>query len=1049
MTAPTTRRSTLVLVATCFLLSGFAALLYQTVWLRQFAILLGTSEQALAVILASYMGGLAIGSWVASKKLDRIRRPVWAYGVLEAGIAACAIAMPLGLALVGQLQVALFGGADQPPAAGSFGQVAFALASVFALILLPTAMMGATLPLLAKHVIHRDREIGPKIGLLYGINTFGAVAGTLAAAFLLLPNLGLMKTTWVGAAINLMIFALTWFAFRGVTASPNETETPTETATDSDPLTTRYRFVLAFALIAGAVSFCYEIIFTRMLSHLLGGSVYAFATMLAGFLLGIAIGGALASRLAIRRDKSVVWFIYAQGLAGLSAIFAYRSLVTASDLPLSDWGGPSATLSQVLVSVLILLPTAICIGATFPLATRILSSGPDDAATSSARVYFFNTLGGIAGAMLTGAMLLPALAYHGATAFAITVNACLAMAMVAVFQTRPVHLIGGIAVLIALAIFGPTEPESILRVSALTGEPMPGEMIFNEVGRSGTVTLFDQEGDVRFQTNGLPEAIVSPLGSSDPFRESAAWLGALPPLIRPEARSMLIVGLGGGVAAAYVPPRIDEIDVFELEPAVVRANEFIARRRDRDPLADPRVKIILNDGRNGLALTSKKYDTIVSQPSHPWTAGASHLYTDEFAATVKDRLTDDGVFLQWMNADFVSPALFRNLAATLLNNFDHVRIYEPVVDNMLFIASDGDIRPEQIDAPELPMNPADAAFYDQMGVRTPTHLLSMLRIDEPTLRDLVGDADIVTDERNLLAMKAPAMLTRLAEKETEKYLDDHAFGKTSPSTMRAICPSLDVLSFAMRQLDRGRKLTDEQAEVLFVDPVNRSIYLALQARGSGDMGAWSEHLVAATKANPADPRPAFLLLAHRSLGMINLPDASVEKLQSRLDERYAKLLSAVDALNENDLQKIYALDSHLAGFGTDEIGYELAVRMRLVWRLADTGPQQESNNRDALEIVDRAAPFLGVDALVPFRIASAVAAQRPRAGLVAAVAYAKSIVLQLTAPEKPSLRRMETLRSTLIKVRQLLDDQNAFRSLDKDDYDAAVNYIDKVIAGDV
>jgi hypothetical protein len=267
--------------------------------------------------------------------------------------------------------------------------------------------------------------------------------------------------------------------------------------------------------------------------------------------------------------------------------------------------------------------------------------------------------------------------------------------------------------------------------------------------------------------------------------------------------------------------------------------------------------------------------------------------------------------------------------------------------------------------------------------------------------------------------------------------------------MRELCPTLDVLSFAMRQLDRGRKLTELQAKKMFIDPVNRSIYLALQARGDGNTTTRNSYLVDKTKSNPNDPRPAFSLLANRSPGMIDLPDASIGKLRSRLDDRYGKLMSAVDALVTNDLGKVYDLDSHLASFGTNEIGYKLSVRMRLVWRLSDTGPEQKQHNAESLDLIAKAAPFLGIDAIVPFRIAAAIAAERPQVAIASAVVSAKSVVLQLTADEKPSLPKMETMRSTRIKCRQMLDDRNAFRSLGQTEYEVATTYIDKVIAGDV
>lgn len=1049
-------RVTFPLIAICFLLSGFAALLYEIVWLRQFAIILGTSEQALAVILASYMGGLSIGSWVAGRRVDHVRYPVWLYGLLEAGIAVCAIAMPWGLRSVEYLQVQLFGGAAEPPAAGSFSQTMFGLASAFTLILLPTAMMGATLPLLAKHVVHRNREVGPRIGVLYGINTFGAVAGTLAAAFVFLPNLGLKRTTWVGAAINFAIFALVWLLARRIAVTSGASSTTIERSGEgrskSSNEPSRYRLVLCFAALAGAVAFCYEIIFTRMLSHILGGSIYAFATMLAGFLLGIALGGTIASRLAIRRDRSVVALVYAQCLAGLCALSTYHLIDAVAGWSFTDWGGTSAMFSQVAVSILILLPTATCLGATFPLATRIFAHDQMDAAASAAKVYFWNTVGGIVGALLTGIVILPFYAYHGSTSVAILLNAGAAIALVLVMRAKLVHLAAGVLTLILLACWMPGIPDRVMRISALSGQQTRGELIFSSVGRSGTVTLFEQQGDVWFLTNGLPEAFVRSQGSSDPYADSEAWLGALPPLLRSTCDSMLIIGLGGGVAAAHVPPSVQEIDVFELEPAVVDANLFIRTLRERDPLADSRVKVILNDGRNGLALTSKKYDAIVSQPSHPWTAGASHLYTREFAETVHGRLKSDGIFLQWMNIKFVNPELFGSLAATLLDVFPHVRVYEPFPDNCLLVASAAPIRPEAVSQPALDVDPRNLAFYQEFGVQNPTHLLALLRIDEPELRAIANDADLITDESNLLAMQAPSLLSDEDAKESMKaFLNAHSIYRQSSTRIRENCPTLNPIAFAMRlQLKRGVTLDIQQTGELIGNNSETFLYRALIARIDGQTEQWADLLRKAADRRPRDPRPAFLLLAHSRLGMYeSLAELEAAELTSHLDERYKQLLTAVDALSRNDFDTMWQNDSQLASFSIDEVGYELAVRMRILWRIADTGSSRQLHNRQALQLISQTVPFQGEDALILFRVAAAMGADQPEAALACSVHYAKSVVDRIKSGEETQVSRLESLRTNVIKCHSIIANRQLFESVSKQRYSSALDYLNRVISGDI
>ena len=197
-----------IAVSACFFLSGFAALLYQIAWMRQISTVFGTSELAVATVLAAYMGGLAAGAAVAARMMHRIRRPILVYGVLEAVIAISAIAVPFLLQLAGLVYAWMFGGLEQPPDASGLGQSMFYLAVTFLVLAIPTGCMGATLPMVTRYAVHKDEDVGPRVGLLYSINTVGAIAGTLVAAFLLLPAFGLWGTILTGVAINLAVFGI-------------------------------------------------------------------------------------------------------------------------------------------------------------------------------------------------------------------------------------------------------------------------------------------------------------------------------------------------------------------------------------------------------------------------------------------------------------------------------------------------------------------------------------------------------------------------------------------------------------------------------------------------------------------------------------------------------------------------------------------------------------------------------------------------------------------------------------------------------------------------
>ena len=315
-------RLSLGLIFCCFFLSGFAALLYEVVWLRQFAIIFGTSEFALAVVLSAYLAGLSFGAAVAGRIIDRVKRPVLAYAILELVIACTAVAVPEALQFVRLTLIAIFGGQPEPTGAGSMLQLSFIIGSTFAIIMVPTMAMGATLPLLTRHAVRNESEVGNRVGLLYTINTLGAVVGILTAAFLLLPTWGMYATMLVGVVVNFLVFVLAVLAVLAVRLLRDSEREPPEIdgtqnvtvlasgeaaavpALDDAVRPLLSQLVLPIILLSGAVSFGWEIIWTRLLSHVLGGSIFAFATMLSSFLLGILIGSGFASRWAKTRRRA-------------------------------------------------------------------------------------------------------------------------------------------------------------------------------------------------------------------------------------------------------------------------------------------------------------------------------------------------------------------------------------------------------------------------------------------------------------------------------------------------------------------------------------------------------------------------------------------------------------------------------------------------------------------------------------------------------------------------------------------------------------------------
>ena len=955
-------------VLVCFLLSGFAALLYQTVWMREFAFVFGTSELAVATVLAGYMGGLALGSALAGRWSRRVRRPILVYGLLEGGIALCALGVPFALRGATALNVLLFGGHDAPPASGGLLRALFYLLASGLILLLPTALMGATLPLLARHAVRSEREIGGRIGLLYSINTAGAVAGAVCAAFLLLPALGLRGSVLVGVAVNGLVFLLAAGLQRGAAPPP----ALATTSARAEGLTLGVSWILPAIAVSGFVSFADEVLWTRLLGHLLGGSVYAFATMLASFLAGIALGSAVAARLATTPARAGRGFAVAE--LGI-ALFSLAAFAGLDGLPAlarrlgAGWQG--SPLANAGLAAAVLLPQTLCIGATFPLAVRILARSPDDAAPASARVYAWNTLGAIAGAVLAGFFVLPALGFAGTLRLGVGLNlglAALAGAL-AGSASRPL-LVAPTLGLLLLAVLRISEPWGLLRSSPLDATPAAGQVAFFAVGRSASVMLLDSPadpGELLLRTNGLPEASIQRRGGRPGRSGVTDWLGALPSLARPGTRRMLVIGLGGGLVLESIPPEVRHVDVIELEPEVVSANRAVGPERRLDPLLEPRIHLTENDARGALELTDARYDAIVSQPSHPWTSGASPLYTREFFSLVHGRLAPGGVFVQWIGLLFVDEPLLRSLVATLRDVFPHVRVYRPQPDAVLFLASDDPLPVEETARRALAAAPA---AFGELGLHAPEDVRAALALDDDGARSFAAGAPPTTDDRNLLEMRS-ARLARGAA--LGRAGCDRVLGPYAPAPPPS---GLDALLVVRRLLDRGNLDAAARLAAALPDSASRQTARGLVALARGEPGG-AALLDEVLRRDPAQ-REARLALLRLRRNALRDESPALAALAAPVAEPERAVLEAWRLDPSGGAAALAALDPRLARVAVESPYFADATRLRVEWRLA---AGDAARGREALALLDRLIPVAGNPSDLVQRARAAAQAGEPAVAL--------------------------------------------------------------------
>jgi spermidine synthase len=906
------------LLLLCFLLSGFAALLYQTAWTREFSFIFGTSEIAVAVVLAGYMGGLAVGSAIAARLAPRIRRPVLAYGVLELGIALSALAIPRGLQALTAAYVAVFSH-DLPTEPGALA-TGFRLAGAFLLMLIPTGLMGATLPLLARHAVRRDEEIGPRIGALYAINTAGAIGGTVVAAFLLLPALGLRQTVYIGALVNGVVFLAAAALARG---------TPAREAVPARHGAAVRRWVLPLMLLSGAVSFSYEVLWTRLLSQLLGGSLYAFATMLSSFLLGITLGSAIGGASARRVRSAAIGLALAElGVAvfGLAAFLFADQLPGVSQALGAGWRATPA--ANAPLAAMVLLPVALCLGATFPFAVRLIARDASDTAAATARVYAWNTVGAIVGAVATGFVLLPTLHFAGTATLGAAASLAIAAAVALLARPRLTPILGLVGIgALTLALLPIDNPWRLLVASPLTGTEAEGSIHYEASGRSSTVVLLDDPIGFRLFTNGLPESTIVKYTSTPGLGREARALTLLPALLRPELERVLVIGLGGGVAVEGVPPTVSHVDVIELEPEVVTANRKTSGLRASDPLAEPRTRVVMNDARGALMLAQRRYDAIVSQPSHPWTAGASHLYTREFFELVRSRLAPDGVFVQWIGLAFVDADLLRTLVATLNAVFPEVQLYRPHGPAILFVGSDA---PLDITAGRAALA-ASPNHFARNGFLSIEDAVATLELDTAGARLFAGDAPPNSDDWNLLASRSARLRGGLEIPAFQQLVA--SFDPVAPLVAQVDAPALTRSLVRRRQLARAHQLATSLPEA------EKQTGLGWIAARRGERQRAAKHFERALELDPG--------AVHAQAGQIAL-DLEAADPES-LPEPATLVRQALALQKARDWEGVMALDEALARIEGGDPLFETATQLRSAWRLASGDPVRAT---EAIPLID-------------------------------------------------------------------------------------------------
>lgn len=841
------------LLAAVLFLSGAASLVYEVLWFRMLGLVFGSTTHALSVLLASFMAGLALGSALFGRLGAGLRNPLRVYAWIELGVASYCALSPW---LFGQIEsVYVHVAGASLPVFASVSRVALSAAA----LLVPTALMGATLPLAVEVAArHELRTTSRAVGSLYAANTWGGVAGTLAAAFVLIMALGVRASVWTTAGLQALLGAGVWLwslkpMFDALPDAGERRPAPVVAAgagggLEASQAPGNWPMVLIVAL-SGFAAMVYEVCWTRLLALTIGSSVYAFALVLAAFLAAISAGSLTygwARRFEARPARVLGFGELAIGLASL-AIMAVAELLPEllirgfAVLQLNFW---SVTIVSGLLAFGAVFLPAFFFGLIFPASAEILAGpehsqalpGRGHSSHGAGRAYAWNTAGAVLGAASAGVILIAQMGTQATLTAAAWLNllCCAGALALARAGANAWRIAGaGFAAALLLSAFLPRWDVQALSTGAhhdlnrLVRSDRPLEEmlalyrakmkryrpVFSREGKESWVLVQDSPEGVRYlKNNGRVDASAGP-GSTDVSTQ--LLLGHLPLVVKGAApEEVLVIGLGTGMTlAAVLAHPVKSVDLVEIEPAVIEASRHF-RKWNRGATLDPRVSLIVDDGRHHLLTTGKRYGVVVSDPPNPWVAGAANLFTAGFYRLVARRLEPGGVFCQWLPPSEMSALDYEAALAAIRAEFPYVSLWSSVKArradlewdmflDAIAIASSEPLRMDFKAMQQAMSRPLAAHDLEGLGIASADKLLEYFVFGHETTTRLCSGIAANTDDKPILEFLGPRRLYGFAPR-----LEAAAFHPVREPVWRYLSNAgqghatrkrLDLVSYYLRQ----------------------------------------------------------------------------------------------------------------------------------------------------------------------------------------------------------------------------------------------------------
>lgn len=830
-----------LLIPVLFFFSGACGLVYEVVWARMLTVLFGTTLFAVSTVLSAFMAGLALGSFLFGRWLDRLDRPLRVFALLEFGIGLFALLFPWIVSGLGRI----YGGLHlYQDSFYVFSFIRFLLC--FAVLLVPTALMGATLPVVVKFAVPRLSRLGKGVGGLYAINTLGAVAGILLVTFLLMEWLGLKGSTYIAAAVNFLIAGGAWMAGRDWVVHRERAAEEWDARPNPRPIpTVALAAVLGGFALSGFAALGYEVAWMRLLTvGFSANSHYEFSIILTAFLLGLALGSFICSRFLDGRQDLLSLFGGIQLLIGLLGVISIPVFATLPWLIETAKGARTWLEFEggvFIVSTALMLVPTLLMGATFPLVSRIYTRRLESIGRGVGDVNAINSLGAIGGAFATGFILIPLLGTEWSIKVLAGLNLLAGLAVIGLHPSlsmRRKAVVGAAAstVLAALLAFGPAD---VLKQVSQPASPS-SRLVYYEEGAAGVVTVTRAaDGFRKLRVNGGGQ-VPSDYASLQLFR----LLGHLPLLLHPNPQNVLVVSFGGGIALGSVAQHdLRHIDCVEIVPEVMNAarqhfGEF--NHHILDHLETSPVRIAIDDGRNFLFASQNPYHVITGDATHPTSADSWVLYTRDFYQLCKDRLTPDGIMAQWLPLHGLSTENYKTILRTFQSVFPHATLwltndYTVVLGTLQEVQLDLSFLEQKLRSEKVRQS------LEEVNLGDPFALLSCFLMDEESLRAYVGEGPLNTDNHPHVS-----------------FLRSHSFKHTGWQVLQDVGRHrVDVFPF-VKGVSETRLAEVEsrlQAYALSKKQILQADVLRMQRKSQAALLAYKN----AVKLNPEDRTAAFFV----------------------------------------------------------------------------------------------------------------------------------------------------------------------------------------------